>query len=256
MPRNARKNMETSYAHLIVQGINGEYIFQQEEWKKEYKKTLKNKIESTDIEILGYCIMDNHAHFLIYYSEVEKLSDLMRKVNTTYAMRYNKINKRKGYVFRDRFFTQPIMDEIQLYNCLVYIHRNPVSSGMCFKMKDYAYSSYNEYIQGKGLITSNSIEMMFGSKYKYIEQFNTIHNKLIEIEDIKDVTDYKCNVEEIIKKYEDKFNGDLNNNEIDFGKMLLEIRQKCGISLREMSKILNINKDKLNKYIHKIIDND
>lgn len=256
MPRNARKNMETSYAHLIVQGINGEYIFQQEEWKKEYKKTLKNKIESTDIEILGYCIMDNHAHFLIYYSEVEKLSDLMRKVNTTYAMRYNKINKRKGYVFRDRFFTQPIMDEIQLYNCLVYIHRNPVSAGMCFKMKDYAYSSYNEYIQGKGLITSNSIEMMFGSKYKYIEQFNTIHNKLIEIEDIKDVTDYKCNVEEIIKKYEDKFNGDLNNNEIDFGKMLLEIRQKCGISLREMSKILNINKDKLNKYIHKIIDND
>ena len=38
-------------------------------------------------------------------------------------------------------------------------------------------------------------------------------------------------------------------NEIEFGKLLLEIREKCGTSLREMSKIFNINKDKINIYI-------
>lgn len=73
----------------------------------------------------------------MYYTNLEELSSLMRKVNTTYAMRYNKINKRKGFVFRDRFFTQAILDEKQLYNCLVYIHKNPINAGICSKMEDY-----------------------------------------------------------------------------------------------------------------------
>ncbi len=47
----------------------------------------------------------------------------------------------------------------------------------------------------------------------------------------------------------------LVKDEEKFGRLLLEMRQKCVISLREMSNIFNINKDKLNKYIHKIIDN-
>ena len=120
MPRKARKTTESNYSHLIVQGINKEYIFQNKEWKEEYIKILKDKIEDTNVEILAYCIMDNHAHFLTYYKKIENLSSLMRKVNTTYAMRYNKVNKRVGFVFRDRFFIQPILNEKQLCNCLVY----------------------------------------------------------------------------------------------------------------------------------------
>ena len=254
MPRIARRDIGSNYIHLIVQGINREYIFQKREWKEEYIKILKSKIEN--IEILAYCIMDNHAHFLIYYTKQEELSELMRKVNTTYAMKYNKINKRKGFVFRDRFFSQPILNKMQLYNCLVYIHKNPINAGICFDMRDYYYSSYNEYIKAKRLITDNSIKLLFGSEYKYIEQFNAIHKELQEIEDIKDVIDYEYNIEEVIEKYKNEVNGDLIKDEVKFGNILLEIRQKYQISLREMSKIFGINKDKLNKYIHKVIDNE
>lgn len=254
MPRSARKDIGSNYVHLIIQGINREYIFQKREWKEEYIKTLKSKAKN--IEILAYCIMDNHAHFLIYYTKLEELSELMRKVNTTYAMKYNKINKRKGFVFRDRFFTQPILNEVQLYNCLVYIHKNPINAGICLNMSDYYYSSYKEYIREKRLITNNGIKLLFGSEHKYIEQFNVIHNELQEIEDIKDVMDYEYDIEEVLEKYKNEFNEDLTKDEVKFGRILLEVRQKCGISLREMEKIFGINKDKLNKCIHKVIDNE
>lgn len=256
MPRRARKNLGSNYVHLIIQGINREYIFQKKEWKEEYIKILKDKIKNTDIEILAYCIMDNHAHFLMYCEKLEEISNLMGKANTTYAMRYNKINKRKGFVFRDRFFTQPILDEIQLYNCLVYIHKKPIKAGICSEMQDYNYSSYNEYIKEKRLITDNSIKLLFGSKYKYIEQFNTVHNELKEIEDIKDIIECGDNIEELLKKYENKIKGNLIEHEAEFGKLLLEMRHRFGLSLREMSNIFKMNKDKLNKYIHKIIDNE
>lgn len=254
MPREPRGNIETNYIHLIMQGINKEYIFEKEEWKEEFIKIVKTKIENTNIEILAYCIMDNHVHILIYYSELKMLSNVMRKINTTYAMRYNRINKRKGFVFRDRYFIQPIIDEKQLYNCLVYIHMNPVEAGICDQMEEYGYSSYNEYRKEKRLISDNSIKLVFGSKTKYMEKFNEIHNNLIEIKNIKDVKENEYNTEEIIKRYTDRVGEKLEGNEIEFAKLLLEIREKCGMSLREMSKLFKINKDKLNKYMHKIID--
>lgn len=253
MPRYARNTLSSNYIHLIVQGINKEYIFRQKEWKEEFIKILESKIGEFSIQILAYCIMDNHAHFLVYSTEKQEISCLMKKVNTIYAMKYNKINKRKGYVFRDRFFTQPILSQRQLYNCLVYIHRNPVEAGICMNIQDYFYSSYNEFTKQKRLISENSIKLLFGSES--LEEFYAIHDKIQEIKDIKDVIDKEYNIEELIKKYRENYNEKLEDNEIAFGNLLLEIRQKCGISLREMATIFNINKDKLNKYIHKVIEN-
>ena len=256
MPRKARKYINTNYVHLILQGINKEYIFKEKEWKEQFVKILKNKIEDTDIEILAYCIMDNHVHLMVYYQNMDKLSKLMHKVNTTYAMMYNKINRRKGYVFRDRFFIQPILNEKHLYNCLVYIHKNPINAGICIKMQDYDYSSYNEYQKKKILLSDNSAKLVFGSKSKYMEKFDYIHNELKKIENVKDVIEREYSIETIINEYTNKVEGRLEDNELEFGKLLLEIRKKCGISLREMSKIFNISKDRLNKYIHRIIDTE
>lgn len=60
----------------------------------------------------------------------------------------------------------------------------------------------------------------------------------------------------MIEKYKNEVNEELIKDEEKFGNILLEIRQRYQISLREMSNIFGINKDKLNKYIHKVIDNE
>ena len=36
MPRTARKNLNTPFLHVMVQGVNKEYIFYNDEYKKEY----------------------------------------------------------------------------------------------------------------------------------------------------------------------------------------------------------------------------
>lgn len=57
---------------------------------------------------MAYCIMNNHVHLLVYSEEVQKLSKMMQKINTAYAKYYNECNERVGYVFRDRYLSQPI----------------------------------------------------------------------------------------------------------------------------------------------------
>lgn len=145
MPRLARNLLPSNFVHLIVQGINKEYIFEKDSWKLEYTNLIKKNFCDSNIEILAYCIMNNHAHFLVFYEHIDALYKAMHKINTCYAMRYNKINNRNGYVFRDRYFSQIIMNEKHLFNCLVYIHKNPVSANIISNMSDYTFSSYNEY---------------------------------------------------------------------------------------------------------------
>ncbi len=153
MPRISRKNLSGNFFHAMVQGINREYIFNSDKNKKVYKNIIIKHYEtfaSHEFNILSYCLMSNHTHFLFYCNDFSQLSSFMHKVNSAYSKYYNKSSSRVGYVFRDRFRVQEITDINHLFNCLNYIHNNPVKAGMCDEMGDYPYSSYNEFLRFNG----------------------------------------------------------------------------------------------------------
>lgn len=256
MPRLARKYLESSYYHIIVQGIDREYIFKEEKYKIIYKSILKKNLENTDISVLAYCIMDNHAHILIHSENVSEITKIMQKTNTSYAKLYNKTKKRVGYVFRDRYYTQEILTQEQLLNCIVYIHNNPVKANITDSKSKYLYSSYNEYLKRRELITQESVRLVFGDNEHYSKEFEKIHNKgtAEEIVNIIDIVEERKDSNEVIEEYIKKTKKKIEEiikEETLFSELLLQLRHCSGLSLREMSKIFNINKDRLNKIINK-----
>ena len=74
MPRISRKNLETSFFHVMVQGIKKEYIFNQKIAIKKYIELLQTEKEKFNLQILAYCVMNNHAHLLIYTEKIEEMS--------------------------------------------------------------------------------------------------------------------------------------------------------------------------------------
>lgn len=141
MPRIPRNYLKTSYFHILVQGINKSYIFNTTEDMKKYKNLIFNYRNEYNINIIAYCIMNNHVHLLVNVLQIENLSSYMHKVNTIYAMYFNKKYKRVGYVFRDRFKSEGIYTQKHLYNCIHYIHNNPVKAGIVKRQIDYKFSS-------------------------------------------------------------------------------------------------------------------
>ena len=123
MPRKSRKLLDGKICHHIVQGINKEYVFQEDEDKKKYLNLLRKYYKDYEIDIICYCIMDNHVHLILYSSNIENISAFMRKVNSIYAMYYNKKYNRVGYVFRNRFKSILILTRKQLWICIKYIHK-------------------------------------------------------------------------------------------------------------------------------------
>lgn len=189
MPRKARSVVITNYSHVIVQGIEKSFVFKEKYFKELYLSLIKKNLEDTKIEILGYCVMDNHVHMILYSNNYKELGLFMQKTNTSFAVKYNKIKNREGFVFRNRYYLQPINSERQLYNCLVYIHRNPIKANMVSKYEEYQFSSYKEFFKKQDLITDKGIKLIFDSANNYIKTFEKIHKDRI-IEDIRDVQEF------------------------------------------------------------------
>lgn len=120
---------------------NKEYIFDSKKDIEIYLEILQEVKEEIPISIISYCIMNNHARFLFYIDEIDKMIKFMHKTGLKYAKYYNKKYNRVGYVFRGRYKMQEICTLRHFYNCIYYIHQNPIKANICEKAEDYPYSS-------------------------------------------------------------------------------------------------------------------
>lgn len=245
IPRNAYKDKKLF--HVMVQGINKEKIFLEEKQKLEYIKLInKFKIRYL-INVIAYCVMDNHVHILIKTDEVVNLTNYMHYINTVYAMYYNKSKNRVGYVYRDRFKTQVIRDEKHLYNCIIYIHNNPVKAKICNTPQDYRFSSYQSFFRQENKEILNEL---FINKNYYIKAHQRID--LLNIDFLEDKEEKNIEIKNYIEEYLNTKKVNILelriNNELLIS-LALRLRECYKLSYREIEKYLGVNREKIRRLI-------
>lgn len=176
MPRKAREVSSTGFYHVILRGINQEAIFNKSANKRKVIYTIIEKQEDNPIEIYGYCIMNNHIHMLVR-GDISMLSTFISCVSITYAMYYNRVNDRVGYVFQNRYKSYPIEKEDYFWTCLRYIHNNPVKAKLCKTPEDYKWSSFNGYMNATDILLSVKAHQFMGKTYSHIDSFTTYHQE-------------------------------------------------------------------------------
>lgn len=237
MPRKPRKNLEqVNFYHVMVQGINKEYIFNEEKLINKYLMLLMENSERFNIQIITYCIMNNHVHLLIQSNSVVDMSKMMQKINMSYARYYNFIKTRVGYVFRDRYLSQPILTEQQLMRCIDYIHNNPVKAGMVEKAEQYKFSNCKEFYTEKNIEKLKKIIQIDFMQIKQKESY--VEGEFIEQDiDVKErISSYIiifCKQEgiKIIKIFE--------NREI-LKKLIKYLKNNCKIKYTDIMKVMEI----------------
>lgn len=214
--------------------------------KKKYKLILLEKQEENNINIISYCIMDNHIHLLLNVNNIENMCKFMHQINTKYAKFYNKVNNRVGYVFRNRYFSKEILDYNQLKRCIVYIHRNPVVAKIVKNEKDYKYSSYNEYLESKErkkLIDFEYCKKLFGeiSEEEFIVLFKQIHKyKDSELKEFDNFNQkQEVNFQSLIEKYKN----------FSQSEKIIKLNKEEKISERKLAKIFNQNRYQIRKIL-------
>lgn len=239
------------FLHIMVQGLNKEYIFNEECEIKKYLNLLRKNVEKLSINIVSYCIMNNHAHILLYSKKIEDVSKFMRKVNTSYAIYYNEKHNRCGYLFRNRYKSEEIFTQSHLISCINYIHNNPVKANMCILKGDYKYSSYNDYINKTGFINDKLIKECFeenGLIYKDILKKDYKCYKFLEdYEEINKIDKLKI-IESFIKENNISFS-ELQYNKEYLNKIVEILYLDYNIMQKEIAELLKINISKVRRII-------
>ena len=107
------------------------------------------KKDETQIEILAYCLMDNHFHFLLKQLTKNGISRFMANLQNGYAKYFNIKTRRAGPLFQSIFKAVRIETDEQLLHTSRYIHLNP-STGYLVdtnNLLNYKWSSLPEYLR-------------------------------------------------------------------------------------------------------------
>lgn len=258
MPRQKRQESPTGYYHIMMRGINKEMIFRRDEFKSSFMEILSRKLEDTDIEVVAYCIMDNHVH-LVLKGELIEIGILLKRVNTTFAMKLNSRMDRVGHVFQDRYKSQEVLSDEHLLQVVRYVHNNPVNAGMVKECKGYSWSSYNGYTSGNlGIVAQNQYDLIMELSGS-VESFKAFHR----LDDEGEYLDTKEEMEQlkyikaqrIISEFcERKGITDVRQltRRPDLMDSLIDIMiDKSKMSLREIAEMLGVSKNTVHQSGHK-----
>jgi len=161
MPRTGRQVSSTGYYHVMISGSNKEFVFQSDDERRLLLDLLGEQQASGKLELAAWCIMSNHLHAIVK-TELETLSRAVKVISLRYAARYNRLHRRVGPVFGDRYRSEVIEDDAYLLGALRYIHMNPVQARLVADPADYQWSSYREYTMDIACISEAQKEFVLG----------------------------------------------------------------------------------------------
>lgn len=100
------------------------------------------------IEILAFCIMPNHVHFLLKQKVENGIPTFMRNFQNSYAKYFNTKADRSGSLLQSMFKAVRIETDEQLIHVSRYVHLNPVTAYIIEidQLEHYAWSSFKDYI--------------------------------------------------------------------------------------------------------------
>lgn len=119
--------------------------------EEERKEIIDNNKKAADFltDIICFCFMPNHLHFLLKQVVDGGISKFMSNVTNSYTRYLNTKRKRNGPLFQGKFKAVRVESDEQLLHLSRYIHLNPLTSYVIKdigQLENYVYSSFPEYM--------------------------------------------------------------------------------------------------------------
>ena len=122
-----------------------------------------------EFKLLGYVIMPDHIHLILWPFGQATVSEIMRdykKFTARRIIRQAEVERREAWtaafaqagqqtershnkVWQDSYWDVNIYTERLLRQKLNYVHRNPVRAGLVGVPEEYPHSSYRSYVTGE-----------------------------------------------------------------------------------------------------------
>ena len=140
MPRRPRIVIPGFPHHITQRGNYKQIVFREVEDFERYCYWVNKYAALYGLEILAYCLMSNHIHFIAVPHHSNSLALTFKTAHMRYAQHANTKEARKGHLWQGRFFSCVLQDD-HLYRAIRYVEQNPVKGRVVKEAWDYRWSS-------------------------------------------------------------------------------------------------------------------
>ena len=133
--------------HVLNRAVARDRIFCKDEDYAAFEKILAEVHERLATRMLGYCLMPNHWHLVLWPKKDGELSEFMRLVTVTHTQRWHAHyhSSGSGPLYQGRFKSFPIERDEHLLAVLRYVERNPLRAKLVERAEMWPWCSLARY---------------------------------------------------------------------------------------------------------------
>ena len=128
---------------MLNRGNGRADVFHNDDDYAAFVTLMQEAHEKVPMRLVGYCLMTNHFHLVLWPHGDGDLSRWMQWLMTAHVRRYHLHYKGSGHVWQGRFKAFPIQDDEHYLTVLRYVERNPLRANLVQQSQDWDWSSLN-----------------------------------------------------------------------------------------------------------------
>ncbi|MEO2017076.1 MAG: transposase [Fuerstiella sp.] len=108
-----------------------------------FERVISETLEKRPMRLLGYCLMPNHWHFVLWPENDGDLGRFMQRLTITHVTRWQKNYNMVGFghVYQGRFKSFPIETDEHFCQVMRYAERNALRANLVTRAEDWPWSS-------------------------------------------------------------------------------------------------------------------
>lgn len=150
MSRPLRINYPGAWYHVHHKSLAHQTLFPDKQHQTIFFSLIQDICDIYRIEIHAWCLLECEFHLLIRTPE-PRLSEAMRHLLGQYTSRYNRLHQHEGPIFKSRYKSVLIENDVHVVQASRHIHRLPKEIALArgqniFCISTWRWSSYRAYI--------------------------------------------------------------------------------------------------------------
>lgn len=127
--------------HVLNRGNGRSDVFHKADDYVAFVDLMRESNERLPMRVVGYCLMTNHFHLLLWPHADGDLSRWMQWLMTSHVRRYHRHYHGSGHVWQGRFKAFPVETDEHYLGVLRYVERNPLRANLVTRSQDWEWSS-------------------------------------------------------------------------------------------------------------------
>ncbi len=181
MPRRAR-SIIGGYVYHVLNRANGRLrLFKKDGDFAAFEQVMSEAFERVPLRILGYVLMSNHWHFVVWPRQRRdgEVTDFFRWLTLTHSQRWHAHHGTSGmgHIYQGRFKSFPVAADDHLLTLLRYVERNPLRADLVSRAEEWRWSSLHRRTRGSPAERALLAESPIRLGTKWLEHVNAVETE-------------------------------------------------------------------------------